>query len=910
MRSNLPSYHSDDLNEKFDIGGVGEYRWMIGHPSNDDEEKVRKTSFGITGMTCASCVDTIQRALVQLEGVKEASVNLANERATVTFDPKKTSMEEISESVRMAGYGTMEGEITLSVTGMSCASCARNVELALLSLDGVKRASVNLATEKVSLIYDPSMVSIPQIKRVITSAGYGVLETETVDTERTERERLAEGKRRMLIFSLTFSIPTFLLSMLFMFTSLGEISFIREYGNIILFLLATPVQFVAGGQFYIGAWKALRNGTANMDTLIATGTSSAYFYSLAVTFFPQAVAFPNVYYDTSALIISLILLGKYLEARAKGRTSQAIRELVDLQARTAIVVKEGKEIEIPVDEMEVNDVFIVRAGDKIATDGMIIGGFSSVDESMITGESLPVEKGEGDEVVGATINQNGTLRVKATRVGKETTLAQIITLVEEAQGTKAPIQRVADRVAAYFVPSVIAIAILSFLIWYTIGYDSFTIEVPRFVFSLTIFITVLVIACPCALGLATPTAIMVGTGKGAEYGILIKSGEGLEIAGKVDTIVFDKTGTVTRGEPRVTDVVTEGIEEEELLGIASAVERGSGHVLAEAIIGHAEGLGVKIPDATDFFNIPGKGAVANVDGSSMVLGNRSLMDERGISMEGMEANLDRLEREGKTSIIVSRDGRAIGIIALADVVKEGSMEAVSELRGMGINVIMITGDNWRAARAIADEVGIEDVLAEVFPGEKAREIARLQEAGQRVAMVGDGINDAPALAQADIGVAIGSGTDVAVEAGDIVLIKDDVRDAVAAIQLSKRTMGKIKQNLFWAFAYNSAGIPIAAGALYPFFGILLSPIIAAAAMAMSSVSVVSNAALLRRYTPEMLAKRRKGRYDVMAKDPVCGMEVDERNARWKTEYKGKTYYFCAHGCQLKFEEEPERYIKS
>ena len=822
------------------------------------------------------------------------------------FDPEKVSVGRMRESVAKAGYGISESQTTLSVGGMSCASCVQSVEKALLSLEGVNEATVNLATERVRVLYDPDMVTIASMKRAIKEAGYEVLEAETIDTERMERERVMVRQKRMLIFSLLLSIPTFTLSMLFEFTALGESPLIEDFGHLILFLLATPVQFIAGSQFYLGTFKALRNKTANMDTLIATGTSAAYMYSVAVTFFPGAVAFPNVYYDTSALIITLILLGKYLEAKAKGKTSEAIRKLVGLQAKTANVMRDGVEVEIAIEELEVGDLFLVRPGEKIPTDGEVIDGHSSVDESMITGESIPVEKRKGDAVVGATINQNGVLKVQATKVGKDTAIAQIIRLVEEAQGTKAPIQRLADKVAAYFVPSVILIAIVSFLIWYLLGYDYFSIEIPRFVFSLTIFITVLVIACPCALGLATPTAIMVGTGKGAEHGILIKSGEALEVTGRIDTIVFDKTGTITKGEPRVTDVLSPLMSEGELVDLASAVERGSEHVLGEAVLHKAKELGVGRSEATDFENLPGRGVKAQVEGSEVLLGNRRLMEEYGVSLGQLEADVQRLEEDGRTVMIVTSGCEAVGVLGVADVVKEGSMEAMTELKHMGIRVVMLTGDNWRTARSIAQSVGIDDLLAEVFPQDKAGEIRKLQEDGHLVAMVGDGINDAPALAHADVGIAIGSGTDVAVEAGDIVLIKDDLRDVVAAVQLSRKTMTKIKQNLFWAFAYNSGGIPIAAGVLFPFFQILLSPIIAAAAMAMSSVSVVSNAALLKRYTPEIKRERRSS---MMAVDPVCGMDVDEGKAQWKSEYKGKTYYFCAHGCKIKFDEAPDKYLK-
>jgi Cu+-exporting ATPase len=877
---------------------------MSGEGKKEKEKK--KASFGITGMTCASCVDTVQRSLADLEGVDNASVNLATEKASVVYNPDRVSAKQLKESIVKAGYGVTEDQVTISVGGMTCVSCTQTVEKALLSLEGVNEAVVNLATEKVRVHYDPGTVTITEMKRAIKGAGYEVIEVETVDAEKMERERIMIRQKNMLIFSLVFSIPTFVFSMLFELTALRDTLFIEEFGNVVLFLLATPVQFIAGYQFYVGTWKALRNKTANMDTLIATGTSAAYIYSVAVTFFPGAVAFPNVYYDTSALIISLILLGKYLEARAKGSTSEAIRKLIGLQAKTATVFRDGEEVEVPVEDLEIGDVIMVKPGEKIPADGQVIEGHSSVDESMITGESIPVEKGVEDDVVGATINQNGVLKVRTTRVGKDTALAQIIKLVEDAQSTKAPIQRVADRVAAYFVPAVILIAIVSFLIWYFAGYDFFFIETPRFVFSLTIFITVLVIACPCALGLATPTAIMVGTGKGAENGILIKSGEALELAGRIDTLIFDKTGTITKGEPVVTDIIPNDIGDRELIELASAVEKGSGHVLGEAVLRKSVEMGIEVPDAFDFTNLPGRGVKATVGNSEVLLGNRRLMGEYGIPLGSMENEVLRLEENGRTVMIISEAGRPKGVLGVADVVKEGSMEAVNELKSMGIKVIMLTGDNWRTARTIADSVGIEDVLAEVFPQDKAGEILKLQEKGHVVAMVGDGINDAPALAQANIGIAIGSGTDVAVETGDIVLIKDDLRDVVAAIQLSKRTMTKIKQNLFWAFAYNSAGIPIAAGVLYPFFQILLSPIIAAAAMAMSSVSVVSNAALLRRYTPEIKSKRRSKK---MAVDPVCKMDVDEDTAQWKSKYKDKTYYFCAHGCKVKFDEDPEKYLK-
>ncbi len=631
---------------------------------------------------------------------------------------------------------------------------------------------------------------------------------------------------------------------------------IEGWEGYILFALATPVQFIAGHQFYIGTYYALRNRRANMDTLIALGSSAAYFYSVVVVFLPDLIPLhPHTYFDTSAMIISLILFGKYLEAKAKGRTSQAIRALVGLQARTARIMQDGREVEVPVETVKVDDLFIVRPGEKIATDGEIVDGTSAVDESMITGESIPVEKGTGDAVIGGSINKNGLLKVRATRIGKDTALAQIIRLVEDAQASKAPIQRYADGVSAWFVPAVIAIALVSFLVWYLYAYDVLVGEGEGFVFSLIIFISVLVISCPCALGLATPTAIMVGSGKGAENGILIKSAEALEIAGKVDVVVLDKTGTITKGEPEVVELVRGGISEMELLRYAASAERGSEHPLAEAIVRKADRDGIPYPDASAFEAVPGQGVRATIQDRTVLIGNRRLMDNNGVSIGPLVERLEGMENAGRTAMLVSVDGTLAGIIGVADVLKDTSPEAISELKKMGIKVMMLTGDNPRTARVIASQVGIEDYIAEVLPENKAKEVARIQGMGLKVAMVGDGINDAPALAQADVGIAIGTGTDVAMETGDIVLIRSDLTDVVAAIQLSRRTMTKIRQNLFWALGYNSAGIPIAAGVLYPFFQILLNPIVAAAAMALSSVSVVSNAALLRRYTPEIKRKR-------------------------------------------------------
>lgn len=641
----------------------------------------------------------------------------------------------------------------------------------------------------------------------------------------------------LVAFSLALGVPTFV------FTYVNVLPLLPN--NVWLFLFATPVQFVAGWRFYRGMFGALKRKTANMDTLIATGTSAAWIYSSIVTFFPMVFPTREIYYDTAALIIALILLGNLLESIAKGKASEAVRKLMELQPTMAKVMRNGGEVEVPVEEVRVGDVVVVRSGEKIPVDGIVEEGHSSVDEKMITGESIPVEKKVGDEVIGATINKVGMLKFKATKVGADTTLSQIIKLVEEAQLSRAPIQRLADRVSSYFVPIVIVIATLSFLGWYFVGGMSL-------VFGLTTFIAVLIIACPCALGLATPTAIMVGTGKGAEYGVLIKGGEYLEKTYKLQTIVFDKTGTLTKGEPSVTDVAPMGsMSEKEILKLAAITEKGSEHPLGEAIVRGAKEGGLKIPNPDSFDVIPGQGVKAKHEGRELLLGNRKLMRDNRIVIERLEGKMKTLEEEGKTAMILAVDRKAVGVIAVADTLKEYSKEAIRQLQRMGMEVIMLTGDTERTAKAIAKQLGIKRVLAEVLPGEKADVIKKLQREGKVVGMVGDGINDAPSLAQADIGIAIGSGTDVAKETGGIVLIKEDLRDVVASIQLSAQTVRKIKQNLFWAFFYNTAFIPIAAGALYPFFGILLHPIFAAAAMASSSISVVTNSLLLKRFTPKV-----------------------------------------------------------
>jgi Cu+-exporting ATPase len=782
----------------------------------------------VTGMTCANCALTIERSLGKVQGVKEAKVNLASEKAIVAYDPDVVGGEGLVGSIRDAGYEVATARIDLPITGMTCANCVHNVERALRKVEGVLRADVNLATEKASVEYVPSLVDLQTLKRAVEGAGYGVILVEGAETaedvEAKAREEEIRHQRFLLIVGLIFTIPTFILSMGVDLGLLPEFA-LRKY---VLLALATPVQFYVGWQFYRGTWKSLKLLTAGMDTLIALGSSAAYFYSLAATFLIGG----HVYYETAAMIITLIALGKYLEARAKGRTSEALKRLMGLRARTARVVRDGQELDVPVEEVVVGDVIVVRPGEKIPLDGSVVEGRSSVDESMITGESLPVAKEVGDEVFGATINKSGSFRFQATKVGKDTVLAQIIRLVEQAQGSKAPVQRLADRVASVFVPAVISAAVLTFLGWFFVG----GVGLER---ALINMVAVLVIACPCALGLATPTAVMVGTGKGAERGILIKSGESLERAGSLDTVVLDKTGTITRGEPQVTDVVAYGaLSEDEVLRLAASAERGSEHPLGEAIVNAASAAGLKLEEAQDFEAVAGQGIQVRLNGKQVLLGNLRFLGQSGIGLDRVQEDVDRLQSEGKTAVALASDNEVAGVIAVADTVKEGSQEAVARLQQMGLDVVMISGDNERTARAIADQVGIHAVLAEVLPEDKAAQVAKLQQEGHAVAMVGDGINDAPALAQADIGIAIGTGTDVAMEVGDVVLMRGDLRSVPEAIELSRKTMGTIKGNLFWAFAYNTAGIPIAA------LGILV-PWMAAAAMAFSSIFVVSNSLRLR-----------------------------------------------------------------
>jgi Cu+-exporting ATPase len=737
------------------------------------------------------------------------------------------------------GDDQAEERVELAVTGMSCAGCAANVEKALKGLEGVRKANVNLATAKATVLIDRGVVSRADLVRAIRDAGYGVAVSAEAAGAGADREY--RSLRAAVVWGAVLALIIFLGSMRHWFPWMP--AFLQSF--FVLWALATPVQFYLGLRFYRGAWTALKHGTANMNTLVAVGTSAAYLFSVAATvlpgFFRGAGLEPQVYFDTSAVIIVLVLFGRMLEARAKGKTSDAIRRLMGLRPRTAHVIEGESEREVPLEEVRAGNILIVRPGEKIPVDGVILDGRTSVDESMITGESLPVDKGPGEDVVGATLNKWGSFRFRAVRVGEDTALARIIRMVEEAQGSKAPIQRLADVIAARFVPAVMAIAVLTFAVWALFG------PAPRLVFALLNFVAVLIIACPCAMGLATPTAIMVGTGRGAEHGILIRSGESLETVQRVDTFVFDKTGTLTNGRPETTDVLpVADTGRGALLSLAASVENGSEHPLGQAVVRRARAEGAVVGSAKDFRALEGMGVEGVVEGKRVLVGSLRLADAEGIDVSPLAEGAARLAGEGKTVAFVAVDRRPAGLLALADTLKTGAREAVDKLRRSGRQVIMLTGDNILTARALAAEAGIEDVRAEVLPGDKAEVIRRLQAEGRRVAMVGDGINDAPALAQADVGLALGTGTDVAMASADITLISGDLGTVVSAVELSRRTIRTIRQNLFWAFVYNVVGIPLAAGVLYPFFGILLDPMIASAAMALSSVSVVSNSLRLRR----------------------------------------------------------------
>jgi len=815
-------------------------------------EKVR---LYISGMSCAACVRRVEEGLAKLTGVSSAAVNFATQQATVEYDPGEVDLDQMAAKVRDLGYEVIgrdqAGEAplqktTVSIGGMTCAACVRRVESALNAIEGVTDAAVNLATGKATIAHGPDWAGLEAVRQTVSDAGYaflGASEEQLEDPVETARILEIEDLKRRFWTGVVLSIVVFMGSMQSWFPFLRPIP--RPIMLVCLFVLTTPVVFWVGSRFITGAVKAARQRTTDMNTLVAVGSLSAYLYSSLATFAPrwfaEAGVSPHVYYDGAAMIVTLVLLGRLLEARAKGKTSSAIKNLMGLKPRTARVIRDGKESDIPIDAVVPEDLIVVRPGEKIPTDGVVVSGSSAVDEAMLTGESIPVAKEPGSEVFAATINKSGSFRFTATRVGAETALAQIIRLVEEAQGSKAPIQRLADKVASIFVPVVFGIAVLTFVIWYVL--------VPEPVFSRALlnFVSVLIIACPCAMGLATPTAVMVGTGIGAENGILIKGGESLENAYKLTAIAFDKTGTLTRGEPQVTDMVASPGDgtEADVLEIAASIESVSEHPLAQAVSRKAREQGIDPLEVEGFEALSGLGARGRIDGRVCLLGNRRLMENEGIPVDHLGGDADRLSGEGKTCVFVAKGGRAIGLIAFLDPPKESAAAAMADLKGMGLMTILITGDNQKSAQAVGGPLGMDRILAEVLPAGKVEAIKGLQAEGHVVGMVGDGINDAPALTTADIGIAIGAGTDVAMEASDITLMRDDLRTVPQSLRLSFKTMKVIKQNLFWAFFYNSLGIPIAAGILYPFFGILLNPVFAAAAMAMSSVSVVSNSLRLR-----------------------------------------------------------------
>lgn len=806
---------------------------------------LKQTTLQITGMTCAACATRIEKGLSRMEGVSRANVNLALEQASVSFDPQLTDLPQIEGKIRDLGYDTLRESADFDITGMTCAACSARIEKVLGRMPGIAVVNVNLALETAHVEYTPGNINTQEIMEKVSSIGYKASLKEDRKANVDQRALEILRKRNKWIISALLSLPL-------LWAMAGHFSFTSWIPTPDLLMnpwfqlaLATPVQFIIGWQFYVGAYKALRNGSANMDVLVVLGTSAAYLYSLYLTFDSLRMNGMNhtveMYYETSAILITLILLGKWFEALAKGRSSEAIKSLMGLQAKTALVIREGTEISIPIEEVIIGDIVLVKPGTKIPVDGDVVEGLSSVDESMLTGESIPVEKKPGDSVIGATLNKNGMLRVKARKVGRDTALAQIIRVVEEAQGSKAPIQRIADVISGIFVPIVVGIAVVTFVVWY------FWAAPGQFADALEKAIAVLVIACPCALGLATPTSIMAGSGRAAELGILFKGGEHLEAAQGIKIVVLDKTGTVTNGKPVLTDMLTttgiaaqgKEIGENRLLSIAAAAEKLSEHPLAEAIVAGATDRGLVLPEAEQFHNVPGRGISAVVSGQVISVGTRRMMEENGVDITEWVAIMKGLEQEGKTAMLVAVEGVIAGVVAVADTIKETSRAAVASLHEMGIEVVMITGDNKITAQAIADQAGIRTVLAEVLPEGKAEEVRRLQQGGVKVAMVGDGINDAPALATADTGMAIGTGTDVAMEAADITLMRGDLKSIPDAILMSRKTMRNIKQNLFWALAYNTIGIPIAALGF-------LAPWLAGAAMAFSSVSVVLNALRLQR----------------------------------------------------------------
>ena len=867
-------------------------------------EEKKKVELKISGMHCASCAITLEKGLAEAEGVNEAQVNFGTGKATVEYDPAVSSLQSLATAVERSGYGVVNEQVTIRIGGMTCAICVQTIENALRGLDGVIQASVNLGTERAYVTYNPSLVTLQQIRDAIVASGYQYLGTDKEGTLSAGDEVLQSDLKDKLIRVVSgFAISAVLMVMM---AAPAEMMHTLMY---VQFLIATPAFFWLGLPIFRAAAGSLRNRTLNMDVMYAMGITVAYLASVMGTF-GIFLDMHFLFYETSIMLTSFLMLGRYLEARAKGRTSSAIQSLVKLQADTAAIIRDGVEKQVPIEEVIPGDEVRIRPGDRVPVDGRVLSGTSFVDESMVTGEPIPVEKMPGDPIVAGTLATTGSLTFTAERVGADTMLARIIRLVEDAQGSKPPVQRIADTAVAWFIPVVLIIALGAFAYWYLIAGAGLQ-------FALQTLIAVLVVACPCALGLATPTAITVGVGRGAELGILIRNGSSLEISDRLNAVLFDKTGTLTRGKPEVTDLDIFTGSQSLLLLYAGSLEQLSTHPLGEAIMSRAGREGVVPADVQDYSYQPGQGLTGLISGGVIRVGNRRFIDEAGIIVDPEEEKqIQRRQEEGKTTVLVSHDTRLLGLISIADSVKSSASAAVKELTVMGIIPTMVTGDNQRTAKAVGEMVGIEHIIAGVLPDEKEIEVSRLQEEGKVVAFVGDGINDAPALARADTGIAIGSGTDVAIESADIILVRDEITDAVAAIQLARKVMSRIRLNLFWAFAYNIILIPLAAGLFYP--AIIFRPEYGAAAMALSSVTVISLSLLLRRYTPPVRCREQPKEINMempspgivpqKATDPVCGMEVDVASAPYMTIYEGKRYYFCNIGCKEAFEKKPDKYI--
>ncbi len=862
------------------------------------ENRKKNFELKISDMFSEAHALEIKNTLLSLNGVIDAKVSFKNGTVKVKYDPTKLKIADIEKAVKNAGYKVIK-EVTLKIGGMTCASCVRTIENSLKKLDGTLSVNVNLNAEEAHVVYNPEKTTVKNMKKAVEETGYHYLgvKGEIENLEGKVKKRNLRDKRSKFLVGFVVGIPLMLLKYVPINTSS-----LLSYSTL---AVSFPAFIYISYPIFAAAYRSIKNMNLNMDVMYSMGIGVAFTSSILSTFNILSKEFS--FYDTAILLAAFLTVGRYLEEKAKGKTSDAIKKLINLQPQKAIVLRNSNEIEIPVKNVQINDIILVKPGGKIPVDGEVIEGESYVDESMITGEPVPVLKREGDEVIGGTINKNSTIKFKATKVGRETLLSQIIKLVEEAQSSKPPIQRIADKAVRYFIPVVLTVAISSFIGWYLILHSTL-------LFALTCMISILVVACPCALGLATPTAVTVGIGRGAELGVLIKQGEALERCEKLTTVVFDKTGTLTKGKPEVTDLVSVGINEKKLLKLVASVEKSSQHPLAEAIVKKAQEEGLKLEESENFDTFEGKGVTAKINGKEVLVGSKKFLKERNIPCpEEIEEKLFQLENEGKTVILVSLSGKICGAIAVTDRLREKAKEAIKELKKMKLDVVMITGDNARTAYTIAKQIGIKKVLAEVLPQDKVKEIKKLQEKGEVVAFVGDGINDAPALASADVGIAIGSGTDVAIETGEIILVKDNLLDVVAALQLSKKVMSRIKQNLFWAFAYNAALIPMAAGILHPLLKVDFRPEFAGLAMAMSSVTVVTLSLLLRKYVPPIkknfgTVKKHVKEARKMVVDPVCKMVVDEETARFRSEYRGKTYYFCSLSCKEAFDENPEKYV--